>query len=417
MFQEISFRLSHRQFRNRSFVSQSVATCGAFLVAIVLLFGSSSRAVAQHYIQTNLVSDVPGLAKLTDPNLVNPWGLTASSTSPWWVADNGTGVSTLYNGAGQKINLTVTIPPPPGGTPPSTPTGIVFNGNSAEFGGSRFIFVTEDGTIAGWSGGNTAVLKYVSPTKAVYKGVTIAQANGTDFLFVTNFYNGSVDVFDTSFAPTSVPAGAFTDPNIPSGFAPFNVQELNGNLFVSFALQGPDKTDEVHGRGLGYADIFDPNGNLLLHLRNGQWMNAPWGVALAPTGFGKLATRLLVGQFGSGQIATFDLDHGNFHGMMLGVHGQPLQIDGLWALRFGNDAAAGSSKTLFFTAGINDEAHGLFGTITPWSKGQDADEDAPGGDMKQPSGGGVPTLKGSADQGPAPKGEIQRRPMSRLNDN
>ena len=415
MFQEISIRLSHRQFKNGSLVSQLAATCSAFLVSTVLLFGSSNRAVAQHYIQTNLVSDVPGLAKLTDSNLVNPWGLAASSTSPWWVSDNGMGVSTLYNGAGQKINLTVTIPPPPGGTPPSAPTGVVFNGNSSEFGGSHFIFVTEDGTIAGWTGGTAAVLKYVSPTKAVYKGVTIAQANGTDFLFVANFYNGSVDVFDTSFTPTSVPAGAFTDPNIPSGFAPFNVQELNGNLFVAFALQGPEKKDEVHGRGLGYADIFDSNGNLLLRLRNGQWMNAPWGVALAPEGFGKLAGRLLVGQFGSGEIATFDLDHGNFHGMMLGVHGQPLQIDGLWALRFGNGAAAGPLKTLFFTAGINDEAHGLFGTITPWSKGQDEDADNPG-DIKQTNNGGE-GLRPSGDQDSAPKASTIQRRVARPDNN
>jgi len=335
-----------------------------------LFLSVAMPAIGQHYRQTNLVSDVPGLAPTTDPNLVNPWGLTSSSTSPWWVADNGTGVSTLYNGAGQKLALTVTIPP---AAPPSTPTGVVFNGNSSEFGASRFIFVTEDGTIAGWTAGPTAVIKFTSPTKAVYKGATIAKANGTDFLYVANFYNGTVDVFDTNFAPTFVPPGAFTDPTIPSGFAPFNVQELNGNLFVAFAMQDEEKEDEVAGRGLGYADIFDPNGTLLLRLRPGKWMDAPWGVALAPDGFGKLSGRLLVGMFGSGEIATFDLDHGNYHGMMMGVHGQKLQIDGLWAIRFGNDQNAGPSTTLFFTAGIQDEAHGLFGTITPLEPGEESD--------------------------------------------
>ncbi|HXT64945.1 MAG TPA: TIGR03118 family protein [Pyrinomonadaceae bacterium] len=346
-----------------------------WVLCLALILCASTRTFAQHYNQTNLVSDLPGVAPVTDPNLVNPWGLAASSTSPWWVADNGTGVSTLYNGnTGAKQALTVTIPTPVGGTPPSAPTGVVFNGNSGDFGGARFIFVTEEGTISAWTSGTSAVLKYTSPTKAIYKGATIAEVNGARFLYVANFYNGTVDVFNTSFAPTFVPVGAFTDPNIPAGFAPFNVQELNGNLFVAFAKQDEDKEDEVAGAGLGFADIFDPNGNLVLRLRSGHWMNAPWGVALAPdSGFGKLNSRLLVGQFGSGEIATFDLDHGNFHGMLNGSTGQPLAIEGLWALRFGNGAAAGPKTTLFFTAGIDDEEHGLFGAITPWSRGVDHD--------------------------------------------
>src|SRR6185369_9624519 len=165
------------------------------IATVGMLLCLSTNAFAQRFQQTNLVSDVPGMATTTDPNLQNPWGLARSSTSPWWVADNGTGVSTLYNGAGQKLALTVTIPP---AAPPSTPTGVVFNGNSSEFGASRFIFVTEDGTIAGWTAGPTAVIKFTSPTKAVYKGATIAKANGTDFLYVANFYNGTVDVFDTN---------------------------------------------------------------------------------------------------------------------------------------------------------------------------------------------------------------------------
>src|SRR5262245_32378856 len=193
------------------------------VLAFVVLISISANVRAQHYIQTNLVSDVPGLAPVTDPNLVNPWGLAASATSPWWVADNGTGVSTLYNGLGAKQALTVTIPPPTGGTPPSAPTGVVFNATSS-FGGARFIFVTEGGTIAAWSGGTLAVTKFAPLTKAIYKGVTIANANGADFLYVANFFDGRVDVFDTNFSPAFVPAGAFTDPQIPAGFAPFNVQ-------------------------------------------------------------------------------------------------------------------------------------------------------------------------------------------------
>jgi uncharacterized protein (TIGR03118 family) len=373
----------------------------AVIFLLLAPFCISASVQAQHYQQTNLVSDVPGLAPVTDANLVNPWGLASSATSPWWVADNGTGVSTLYNGAGVKQALTVTIPPPTGGSPPSAPTGVVFNGNSANFDGARFIFVTEAGTIAAWSSGTIAVTKFASLTKAIYKGVTIAKANGTDFLYVANFYDGRIDVFDTTFSPTSVPAGAFTDPEIPPGFAPFNVQELNGNLFVAFAKQDEDKEDEVAGPGLGYADIFDPNGNLVLRLRSGHWMNAPWGVALAPdSGFGWANGRLLVGQFGSGEIATFDLEHGNFHGMLRGAKGRPLAIEGLWAIRFGNGANAGPQTTLFFTAGIDDEEHGLFGKITPWSKGVDHDDtnalDLPSENNGAPQQNGAPPQVGGS---------------------
>jgi uncharacterized protein (TIGR03118 family) len=374
MLSAISFRWSHLRtvvaLRRSHLLKRAVTWPGILLMVL----GISSGASAQHYQQTNLVSDVPGLAPVTDANLVNPWGLIASATSPWWVADNGTGVSTLYNGAGQKLALTVTIPTPLGGTPPSTPTGIVFNGSS-DFGGARFIFVTEDGTVSGWSGGSAAVLKFTSPTPAIYKGATIAQANGLRFLYVANFFNGSVDVFDTNYAPASVPAGAFTDPSLPAGFAPFNVQNINGNLYVTFAKQSADKHDDLHGPGLGFVDAFDPNGVLLRRFRSGHWMNAPWGVALAPDGFGKLSGKLLIGQFGSGEIASFDPDNGNFKGLLRGRHGHPLEIEGLWALRFGNGANAGSLTTLFFTAGIDDEKHGLFGTITPISKKNDDEGD------------------------------------------
>jgi uncharacterized protein (TIGR03118 family) len=346
------------------------------LLAIVATLSLSRSVSAQHYQQTNLVSDVPGLAATTDPNLVNPWGITRSQASPWWVADNGTGVATLYNGSGQIVPLVVTIPPPPGGTPPSAPTGIVFNGSSdfniAPERPAIFLFVTEDGTISGWNpmvNRTNAILKVNNSGSAIYKGATIAQREGANLLYVANFFGGSVDVFDTNFAPVNLGAGAFTDPSIPEGFAPFNVQNINETIYVTFAKQDEEKEDEVAGPGLGFVDAFDPSGNLLLRFNSGHWMNAPWGVTLAPSDFGKLSNRLLIGQFGSGQIASFDPDTGNFHGLLRELHGQPLTIEGLWALAFGNGGAAGPTNTLFFSAGIDDEEHGLFGTITPIPQG------------------------------------------------
>ena len=336
---------------------------------------------AQHYQQTNLVSDVPGLAQFPDPDLVNPWGLAASSASPWWVADNGTGLSTLYKGDGTKQGLVVTVATPPGDTDPATPTGIVFNGSS-DFtltddttSAARFIFVTEAGTISGWRSGTQSILKVNNSGLAIYKGVTIAQGGGANLLYVANFFTGTVDVFDTNYAPVTLAAGAFTDPTLPEGFAPFNVQNINGNVYVAFAKQDEEKEDEVAGRKLGYVDVFDGNGNLLQRIEHGPWMNAPWGLAMAPADFGKSSNMLLVGMFGSGQIATFDPVTGDFEGLLRDRHGKPIQIDGLWALQFGNGGSAGPTNTLFFTAGIDDEAHGLFGTVTPIPKKGSGDDD------------------------------------------
>ena len=356
----------------------------AFLGLLLLLVCFSAVGYAQHYQQTNLVSDVPGLAKFTDPDLVNPWGLIASSTSPWWVSDNGTGLSTLYNGAGVKQSLVVTIATPPGDTDPATPTGIVFNGSS-DFqlvsginSPARFIFVTEDGTISGWNPAadpTHSILKVNNAGTAIYKGVTIAQVGGANRLYAANFFNASVDVFNTNYAPVSLGASAFVDPNVPAGFAPFNVQNIGGNVYVAFAKQDEDREDEIAGRKLGYVDEFSPSGTLIQRFENGPWMNAPWGLALAPAGFGKASGKLLVGMFGSGEIATFDPATGEFEGLLRGRRGKPIQIDGLWALRFGNGVNAGPTTTLFFTAGIDDEQHGLFGTITPIPKKGNGDED------------------------------------------
>jgi uncharacterized protein (TIGR03118 family) len=356
-----------------------------FFSLFLLIICFAAEGYAQHYRQTNLVSDVPGLAKFTDPDLVNPWGLIASGTSPWWVADNGTGLSTLYNGAGVKQSLVVTVATPPGDTDPATPTGIVFNGGSdfkltsAANSAARFIFDTEDGTISGWSPAVDAthtILKVNNAGSAIYKGLTIAQAGGVNFLYAANFFAGTVDVFDTNYAPVSLGGGAFVDQTLPEGFAPFNVQNIDGKVYVAYAKQDEEREDEVAGRKLGYVDVFDGSGNLLQRFENGPWMNAPWGLALAPsTGFGKSSGKLLVGMFGSGQIATFDPATGEFNGLLRDRHGKPIQVDGLWALRFGNGGNAGPTTTLFFTAGIDDEEHGLFGTITAIPNGNGNHDD------------------------------------------
>jgi uncharacterized protein (TIGR03118 family) len=369
--------------QNSSFAPSTCRSRVIRLVSVLsvgTMLGLAPSAWAQHrYQQTNLVSDVPGLAAVTHMPLVNPWGLARSATSPWWAADNGAGVSTLYTGAGAPLGLVVTIPVPPGGTPPSTPTGTVFNG-STDFQvdtdkPARFIFVTEDGTISGWNSGANAVLKVDHSNSAVYKGVTLGQRSGANFLYAANFSAGAVEVYDNAFNPVNLGAGAFRDRHLPRGFAPFNVQNINGMIFVAYAKQDDAKKDEVAGAGLGFVDAFNTDGVLLMRLQHGHWLNAPWGIAWAPANFGKFSNMLLVGNFGSGKIAAFDPNHGHFRGMVRGDNGRPLHIDGLWALGFGNDASAGPSTALFFTAGIDDEAHGLFGTITPLPDKGDGDHD------------------------------------------
>ena len=324
------------------------------------------------YSQTNLTSDLPGVAANQDPNLVNPWGIafapttTKSSGSPFWISDNGTGLSTLYNGAGKAIPLVVTIPPPLGGTPPSAPTGVVFN-NTPGFGGSHFIFVTEDGTVAAWSGGTSAVLE-ATTTDAVYKGVTLGN-NGADLLYAANFNSGNIDVFDSTFAPTTV-SGGFTDPNIPAGYAPFDIQNIGGKLYVTYALQDSEKHDDVAGSGHGFVDVFDTNGNFLERLISQGVLNSPWGLAVAPSTFGPLANDLLVGNFGDGTINAFNPSTGQFLGALSDSHGDPIVNEGLWGIAFGNGAQGFSPNALYFTAGIpgpngSVEDNGLFGEIAP----------------------------------------------------
>jgi uncharacterized protein (TIGR03118 family) len=330
------------------------------------------------FLQTNLTSDIAGLALNTDPNLINPWGLTASPTGPFWVSDNNAGVSTLYNGQGQPqpaANPLVVNIPQPDGTPGGAPTGVVFNSSPgfkvAEDGvsaASVFLFATEDGTIAGWSpkvDPTNAVLAVDNSAQgAVYKGLAIGKdPDDRTLLYAANFRNGTIDVFDKNFSLTTV-GGDFTDPNLPDGYAPFNVQNLGGKLYVTYALQDDAKHDDVPGEGNGFVDVFDTNGNMLQRLISNGLLNSPWGLALAPADFGPFGNDLLVGNFGDGHINAFDPTTGDFVGQLTdSVGNHPITIGGLWALSFGNGGAAGDPNTLFFTAGIDHEQHGLFGEI------------------------------------------------------
>ena len=332
------------------------------------------NAPASFYLQTNLVSSVPGLAQRTDPTLVNAWGIVHPPTGPWWVNANGSGIAFLFDSQGNPFPATaplvVTIPTA-SGSGSSSPTGVVFNATTdfavATAAPARFIFVTEDGTIAGWNSGvnpTTAVLKVNNGPAAVYKGAALADNDGVNYLYVANFRGASVDVFDTNFMPVPTVTGAFSDSRIPAGFAPFNIANINGSLVVTYAKQDDAKHDDVAGPGNGFADIYTPSGTLVRRLEHGDWLNSPWGVALAPAGFGKFSNHLLVGNFGSGQIAAFETGEGEFEALLKGVDNTPLTISGLWGLGFGNDATAGPATTLFFAAGINHENDGLFGTIT-----------------------------------------------------
>lgn len=351
-----------------------IPTSVAVLITLVLLAlpGAAFAHADGFYQQTNLVSDLPG-AQFTDGQLVNPWGLVASSTSPWWISDNGTGLSTLYNGQGVKIPLAVTIPVPAGSPAGSTaaPTGTVFSSsgfNVSENGitaPSRFIFSTEDGTISSWSptvDPTNAILE-VDRSKvgagAVYKGLTLGSNAAGTFLFATNFRSGAVEVFDSNFNYVS----SFTDPTLPKGYAPFGIQNIGGNLYVTFALQNAAKHDDVAGQGHGFVDLFNTSGHLLRRIASRHDLNSPWGLAQAPANFGKFSNDLLVGNFGDGLIHAFNPLTGEERGVLKGAKGAPIQISGLWALQFGNGAAAGATNELFFTAGIDGEAHGLFGDL------------------------------------------------------
>jgi uncharacterized protein (TIGR03118 family) len=336
------------------------------LAATAALMLSGVAAAQAHgngnvYKKRNLVSDIDGVARITDPNLVNPWGLAAGPATPVWVADNGTDKSTLYSG-GVRRSIPVIVPlvvDIAGGAP----TGTVFNPTSGfpvNGAPARFIFDSEAGTITAWNSGTTAQT-VVPSSGAIYKGLAIATKGKEPLLYAADFHGAKIDVFDQSFAPVTAPGG-FVDPNLPAGFAPFNVQELAGKIVVAYAKQDADAEDEVAGPGLGYVDVFDTGGHLLRRLISQGQLNAPWGLALAPSHFGAFSGDLLVGNFGDGAINAYDPRTGQFEGQLKNKDGNPIKVNGLWALRFGN-GVTGTPTTLLFTAGIADEAHGLFGEI------------------------------------------------------
>jgi uncharacterized protein (TIGR03118 family) len=368
----------------------------ALALGVAMCGQDATAQTTQHYLQTNLVSNQASLAPTVDASLVNAWGLSRSSKGPWWVADNGTGMSTLYNGTGAKQGLVVTIPSgDPGVSPTGTPTGTVFNGDSTAFllapgKAAAFLFVTEDGTISGWNPGvnlGMSVIMVNHKSASVYKGVTIATVETSsgpqEYLYAADFRQGQVEVFDSTFKPVQFRGdrddddwgdndhdrdhdrgNSFDDPRLPKGYAPFNVQNIGGNIYVSFAKQDSAKHDEVQGAGMGFVDVFSPRGRLLGRLQPGPWFNAPWGMALASSDFGAFSHDVLIGQFGSGEILAFDPVTGKFKGKLMGTNNLPVHIDGLWAIAFGNDANAGPATTLFFAAGPDDETNGLFGTLT-----------------------------------------------------
>jgi len=372
------------------FTGKFLRFLAVFALSIFLL---PAAVQAQHYKQTNLVSDIMGMAPVHDPNLKNPWGLTRSSGSPWWIGNNNSGTSTLYHGNGNPFPppqnggpLVVTVPPPrfaPGTQ--SAPTGVVFNGSPTDFKAAHFIFATEDGTISSWASGQNAVLRVDnsdngSANGAVYKGATSADINGQRFLYVTNFRSARVEVYDTNFTRAHLGEDAFEAEGIPSGFAPFNIQNIGGSLFVTYAKQNAARHDDVAGAGNGFVRIFTPSGRQIGNLEHGDWLNSPWGVVWTTRDFGEFSNAILVGNFGSGWIAAFNGFTYKFMGFVKAPKAPNapddsiLTIDGLWSLTFANDGTAGLANTLYFTAGINGEQDGLFGTITPVD-GLDGDEE------------------------------------------
>lgn len=327
-------------------------------LAAALMVSFTSMGFAQHYTLTNLVGNQTGAASHTDTNLVNGWGLSRSATSPWWVVDNGTGKSTLYNGTGVQSALVVTVP---GG-----PTGTVFNGTTGfqliPGKSALFLFAAEDGTISGWNPQvNPAKAQVVATTPgAVYKGLTIAIINGVPQLYAADFRNNQIDVFDTTFRKVnSIQGGA--------GFAPFNVQNIGDTLYVAFAQPDSAGPDELDGAGLGLIGAYTLDGRLIRFFERPLSLNAPWGMAMAPSEFGSFSHYLLVGQFGSGEILAFNPQSGAFAGKLLAPDGKTITIPGLWGISFGNGGNSGPLNNLYFTAGPDGESNGLFGSLVPVS--------------------------------------------------
>ncbi|MFP3554389.1 TIGR03118 family protein [Paraburkholderia sp. SIMBA_049] len=353
-----------------------IAACGAALATLVSCGGGSgsnnmSTPAVSSFTAAALVSDGAVSAPHTDPNLKNAWGVAFNPKGFVWVADNATNLATLYDGNGVPQSLVVTIPAGTNGD--AAPTGIVFNGTpsftvtqNGKSGVAAFIFAGEGGTITAWApavGPTNAFTMYDDAAGgAVYKGLALAANNGSNFLYATDFHNNKIDVFDTNFAKVTMPGG-FKDSAIPAGFAPFGIQLIGSNLFVTYAMQDAAKHDDVAGAGQGMVDVFDTAGNLKQHFATGAPLNAPWGIAQAPSNFGTFSGAILIGNFGDGTINAFDSSSGKSMGPLKSSNGSTIVEPGLWGIAFGNNLSNQPSNTLFFAAGPNDEADGVYGRI------------------------------------------------------
>jgi uncharacterized protein (TIGR03118 family) len=354
--------------------SRWIALATVALAVVLATAGTAAGASKNHnnggYTVTPLVSDQAGMAPNVDPNLVNGWGISAGPATPWWVANQGTDTSTLYDAKGTLF------PPPPNGPlvvkVPGGPTGTVFNGDATALKipsatgpvASRFLFATLSGTIQGWAGGPAATVGFDgSKWGAVYTGLAIS---GT-WLYATDFRNGHVDIVDGGWNLVKAP-GAFTDPWLPKGYSPFGIQAAGGSIFVAYAKPDPKTGFEIKKRGLGIVDQYSPEGVFQHRVATRGLLNAPWGIAWAPaTGFGKASGTLLVGNFGDGYVNTYRPNHKGrwkWNGRLLTKDRKPVWIDGLWGIGFGNGGLAGPVNTLYFAAGPNDATHGLYGTVT-----------------------------------------------------
>jgi uncharacterized protein (TIGR03118 family) len=337
---------------------------GATAAVLVSALPASAGAAAGGYLQENLVSDQPGVAQFTDSQLVNAWGMSRGPNTPVWVSDNGADVTTLYNGAvGNPESpvgkvLTVAIP---GGVP----TGQVFNDTTTFLlpgtaTSARFIFIGEDGDLSAWAGGPAAT--QVGQTDgAVYKGLALVHGPSGPMLLATNFHDNRIDAWDGAFMPVDT-SGMFTDPTLPRGYAPFNIAEINGQVFVTYAKQDAAAEDDVAGPAHGFVDVYTTSGAWVKRFATHGVLNSPWGMTIAPASFGQFSSDLLIGNFGDGRIHAFDPATGDVLGVLRSTSGRPLAIDGLWALMVG-DAAAGGPNSVWFSAGPDEEAHGLLGVL------------------------------------------------------
>jgi uncharacterized protein (TIGR03118 family) len=352
-------------------LSLLVSACGGAINTDVASDDAAlSSKGAIKMVQTNLVSDQPGVAAVTDPNLLNPWGIAFNPGGGAWISDNHSGLTTVYDPTG-ALKLTVSIPPPGGATSLSAPTGQVINNVATDFKGDKFIFVTEDGTISGWQPAPGTVLRVDnSKLSSNYKGVALARAAHGMQIYAAAFRTGTIDVYDNAYRAVHT-HGGFTDSSLPRGYAPFNIALLDDVLFVAYAKQNPEKGDDVSGAGHGYINAFDTEGNLLRRVVSKGALNSPWGLAMAPPSYGKVANTLLVGNFGDGRINAYKLpDFGGYDtssarlvGPLGDKSGLPISIENLWALTIGPDAGGANSNQLYFTAGTGHEAHGLFGRL------------------------------------------------------